>query len=46
MDFGALVSTTYDKVDKENYPLRDCVWFTTEGIHEPVKKKVIRRSEK
>ena len=46
MDFGALMSTTYDKVDKENYPLQDCLWFTTEGIHEPVKKKVIRRSEK
>lgn len=46
MDFGALMSTTYDKVDKESYPLKDCVWFTTEGIHEPVKKKVIHRSEK
>lgn len=46
MDFGALMSTTYDKVDKEHYPLKDCVWFTTEGIHEPVKKKVIRHSEK
>jgi A/G-specific adenine glycosylase len=46
MDFGALMSTTYDKVDKEHYPLQDCLWFTTEGMHEPVKKKVIRRSEK
>lgn len=46
MDFGALMSTTYDKVDKESYPLKDCVWFTTEGTHEPLKKKVVRRSEK
>lgn len=30
MDFGALVSTTWDKLDKENYPLRDCQWFQTE----------------
>lgn len=30
MDFGALVSTSWDKLDKENYPLRDCVWFQTE----------------
>lgn len=46
MDFGALVSTTFDKIDTENYPLRNCLWFTTRGIHEPIKKKVIRRSEK
>lgn len=30
MDFGALVSTTWDKLNKENYPLRDCRWFQTE----------------
>ncbi len=30
MDFGALVSTSWDKLDKENYPLRDCRWFQTE----------------
>ena len=46
MDFGALMSTTFDKVDRSNYPLKDCLWFTTEGIQEPAKKKVIRRSEK
>ena len=46
MDFGALASTTFDKVDKNNYPLEDCLWFTTGGAQEPVKKKVIRRSEK
>ena len=46
MDFGALMSTTYDKVDKENYPLQDCLWFITEGAKEPLKKKIIRRSEK
>lgn len=46
MDFGALMSTTYDKVNKENYPLQDCLWFITEGIKEPLKKKIIRRSEK
>lgn len=46
MDFGALMSTTYDKVDKKNYPLQDCLWFTTKGMHEPIKKKVIRRTEK
>ncbi len=46
MDFGALVSTSIDKVDKDNYPLRDCLWFTTGWAEEPIKKKVIRRSEK
>ena len=46
MDFGALVSTSIDKVDKNTYPLQECLWFTTEGSNEPVKKKVIRRSEK
>jgi adenine-specific DNA glycosylase len=30
MDFGALVSTSWDKLDKENYPIRDCRWFQTE----------------
>ncbi len=46
MDFGALMSTTFDKVDRENYPLQDCLWLTTKGALEPMKKKVIRRSEK
>ncbi len=46
MDFGALMSTTFDKVDKDTYPLQECLWFTTEGRQEPVKKKIIRRSEK
>lgn len=46
MDFGALVSTTWDKLDKENYPLRDCRWFQTEWREEPVKKKVMKKSEK
>ncbi len=46
MDFGALVSTTFDKVDRASYPLQDCLWFTTQGTLEPIKKKVIRRSEK
>jgi len=46
MDFGALVSTTFDRVDKDNYPLKNCLWFTTEWAGEPVKKKVVRRSEK
>ena len=46
MDFGALMSTTWGKVDKDNYPIRDCLWFTTEGRNEPVNKKIIRRSEK
>lgn len=46
MDFGALVSTTFDKLDKENYPLKDCLWFTIRWENEPVKKKVVRRSEK
>ncbi len=46
MDFWALVSTTFDKVDKASYPLQDCLWFRTEGTLEPIKKKVIRRSEK
>ena len=46
MDFGALMSTTFDKVDKDTYPLRECQWFTTEGRQEPIKKKIIRRSEK
>lgn len=46
MDFGALVSTSWDKIDRKNYPLKDCLWFTTEGRQEPVKKKIIRRSEK
>jgi hypothetical protein len=46
MDFGALVSTTFDKVDKASYPLQDCLWFRTGGTLEPIKKKVIRRSEK
>jgi A/G-specific adenine glycosylase len=39
MDFWALVSTTFDKIDRENYPLRDCLWFTTEG-----KKEIVKRS--
>ncbi len=46
MDFWALVSTTWDKLDKENYPLRDCRWFQTEWREEPVKKKVMKKSEK
>mgnify|MGYP000724060022 CR=1 FL=1 len=46
MDFGALMSTTFDKVDKETYPLKNCRWFTTAGTKEPIKKKIIRRSEK
>lgn len=46
MDFGALVSTSIDKVDRKNYPLKDCLWFATEGVKEPIKKKIIRRSEK
>jgi A/G-specific adenine glycosylase len=46
MDFWALVSTTFDKVDRNTYPLRDCLWFTTEWAKEPLKKKTIKRSEK
>ena len=46
MDFWALVSTTFDKIERENYPLKECLWFTTEGKNEPIKKKVVRRSEK
>lgn len=46
MDFWALVSTSIDKINKRNYPLRDCLWFITEGIKEPLKKRVIQRSEK
>lgn len=46
MDFWALVSTTRDKLNKENYPLRDCRWFQTEWREEPVKKKVMKKSEK
>ena len=30
MDFGALVSTTFDKLDKTQYPLQDCLWFQSE----------------
>ncbi|MCB9807236.1 hypothetical protein H6768_05150 [Candidatus Peribacteria bacterium] len=46
MDFGALVSTSIDKIDAENYPLKNCLWFTTTGSKEPLKKKTMRRSEK
>lgn len=46
MDFWALVSTSIDKIDRENYPLKDCLWFTTNGQEEPIKKKIIRRNEK
>jgi hypothetical protein len=34
MDFGALVSATFDKVDKDVYPLPECLWFQTEGKDE------------
>lgn len=30
MDFGALVSTSFDKVNKDTYPLKDCLWFQSE----------------
>lgn len=46
MDFWALVSTSIDKVNRENYPLTECLWFTTEGVQEPLKKRVTQRSEK
>jgi A/G-specific adenine glycosylase len=46
MDFWALVSTTFDKIDKASYPLQDCLWFTKQGTLESTKKKIIRRSEK
>jgi len=39
MDFGALVSTTFDKVDTDVYPLSGCLWFQTEGKEE-IKEKV------
>jgi A/G-specific adenine glycosylase len=39
MDFGALVSTSIEKLDRERYPLTDCLWFTTEGKIEIKKPK-------
>lgn len=39
MDFGALVSTSFEKLDREKYPLRDCVWFKTEWKIEVENKK-------
>jgi hypothetical protein len=33
-------------MDRENYPLKDCLWFTTQWSREPIKKKTVKRSEK
>ncbi len=44
MDFGALVSTTFDKVDKNTYPLLECKWFQTEGQREVKKTKNKKQS--
>lgn len=30
MDFGALVSTSIEKIERESYPLKDCLWFESE----------------
>lgn len=30
MDFGALVSTSIDKINTKNYPLKDCLWCITQ----------------
>lgn len=46
MDFGALISTTFDKVDKDVYPLRECLWFQTEGKEEIIEKQPKKRSPK
>lgn len=46
MDFGALVSTSIDKIDIKNYPLKDCFWFTTRWEKEPIKKRIVKRNEK
>jgi hypothetical protein len=39
MDFGALVSTSFDKVNKDTYPLKDCLWFQSEWKMETKKPK-------
>lgn len=41
MDFSSLISTTKEKTDWENYPLKDCKWYQTRGEKEiiPEKKK-------
>ena len=44
MDFGALVSTTFDKVDKDVYPLIECLWFQTQGKNEIQEKKTKKNS--
>jgi hypothetical protein len=46
MDFGALVSTTFDKVDKDVYPLIECLWFQTQGKNEIQEKKTKKNSLK
>lgn len=46
MDFGALVSTTFDKVDKAVYPLPECEWFQTEGKQEIKKTRPKKQSLK
>ncbi len=46
MDFGALAWTTFDKIDEKKYPLKDCLWFTTQWEKEPIKKRIVKRSEK
>ena len=45
MDFGALISTSWEKLDKENYPLRECLWFQTEGEIEKKSKDSTSRSQ-
>lgn len=44
MDFGALIPTTFDKVDKNVYPLPECQWFQTEGKREI--KKVVPKKQR
>lgn len=46
MDFWALISTTFDKVDKHIYPLPECMWFQTEGKEEIYEKKVRKQKLK
>jgi len=46
MDFGALISTTFDKVDKNLYPLPECMWFQTEGKEEIQEKKIKKQRPK
>lgn len=46
MDFWALISTSFDVVNRDTYPLQGCLWFQTEWKNEFKQKKIQIRKTK